>query len=405
MHRSRAFAAAFLSLALIAGSAAPAVGATRAELDAHRKKAADARKRAAEADALARRLANDVQALDGQIDELERQADALSPKIAAATKRTSRLRRQVARLEADAAAAQARIEHTTIELDSQRELLAARVESSYKQGAWFYLEMLLGSQDFSDLIARTELVNRVIESNNSAAAELGTTKRELEDAKAKLDRSLRSASLKKREAEAAEKQLRGLRNERQNAAARRESMQREKSELMTVSKKNAARLRALAEQEEAESQRIAAELAGNGSGRFSGTMSWPVPGFTRVSSAFGWRTHPIFGGRRFHTGIDIGRRADGTSIGGAPIVAVGSGTVLSAGYRGGYGNTVIIDHGDGVTTLYAHQRAGSITVSPGQRVKRGQRVGAVGSTGNSTGPHLHFEVRVNGVPKNPMGYF
>jgi len=85
-------------------------------------------------------------------------------------------------------------------------------------------------------------------------------------------------------------------------------------------------------------------------------------------------------------------------------VAAGSGKVLSAGYRGGYGNTIILDHGNGVTTLYAHQRSGGIRVSSGEEVKKGERIGTVGSTGNSTGPHLHFEVRVNGTPKNPGGY-
>ena len=99
-----------------------------------------------------------------------------------------------------------------------------------------------------------------------------------------------------------------------------------------------------------------------------------------------------------HPGIDIGASS------GSPIVAAASGTVLYAGRRGSYGNTVMIDHGNGVVTLYAHQVSGGIRVSGGQHVNKGERIGAVGSTGNSTGPHLHFEVRVNGAAKNPTNY-
>ena len=126
-----------------------------------------------------------------------------------------------------------------------------------------------------------------------------------------------------------------------------------------------------------------------------GPLVLPVPG-ARLSSTFGPRVHPIYGTSRVHNGIDL---AAGS---GTPIRAAGAGTVITAGPRGAYGNTVIIDHGRSVATLYAHQRAVSVTV--GQKVTAGQVVGSVGSTGLSTGPHLHFEVRVNGVPVNPLGY-
>jgi murein DD-endopeptidase MepM/ murein hydrolase activator NlpD len=129
-------------------------------------------------------------------------------------------------------------------------------------------------------------------------------------------------------------------------------------------------------------------------------MTWPVPGFTRVSSPFGNRARPFGGGTEFHTGIDIA----GPGINGAAVVASGNGRVIAAGWRGGFGNTIIIDHGDGVTTLYAHLLSGGIHVSVGQQVTAGQRIGSVGSTGWSTGPHLHWEVRVNGQPRNPMTF-
>ena len=125
------------------------------------------------------------------------------------------------------------------------------------------------------------------------------------------------------------------------------------------------------------------------------SMLWPANGPT--TSGYGWRTHPVFGGSRFHAGIDIGAGY------GAPVYAARSGVVVSAGEQGGYGNAVVIDHGDGIATLYAHQS--SVAVYGGQSVSQGDVIGYVGSSGYSTGPHLHFEVRVNGSPVDPMGYF
>ncbi len=129
-----------------------------------------------------------------------------------------------------------------------------------------------------------------------------------------------------------------------------------------------------------------------GSGRFSS----PVPGAV-MTSRFGWRVHPIFGTGRMHTGIDFGVGA------GTPIRAADHGVVLDATWMGGYGKAVMIDHGQGIVTLYAHTSA--YYVRPGQQVRKGQIIAAVGSTGYSTGPHLHLEVRKNGTPVDPLGWF
>ncbi|MFN2504854.1 MAG: peptidoglycan DD-metalloendopeptidase family protein [Acidimicrobiales bacterium] len=121
----------------------------------------------------------------------------------------------------------------------------------------------------------------------------------------------------------------------------------------------------------------------------------PVPG-SPVTSGFGYRVHPIYGDARLHTGVDLGASS------GTPIRAAGSGVVVTAEWYGGYGNATIIDHGNGLATLYGHQS--SIGVSAGQRVSQGEVIGRVGCTGSCTGPHLHFEVREDGTPVNPMGY-
>ena len=123
-------------------------------------------------------------------------------------------------------------------------------------------------------------------------------------------------------------------------------------------------------------------------------MIWPISG--PITSPFGWRTHPIFGSQRFHSGLDIGGDY------GMPIHAAKAGVVSHAGWIGGYGNTVMIDHGGGIVTLYGHNQ--SLNVSVGQQVSQGQVIAFCGSTGNSTGPHCHFEVRLNGEPVSPYDY-
>ena len=129
-------------------------------------------------------------------------------------------------------------------------------------------------------------------------------------------------------------------------------------------------------------------------GGSTGTMVWPAEG--EITSPFGWRVHPIFGTQRLHTGIDIG-----ADYGDATRAADG-GVVIHSDWMGGYGNAVIIDHGNGISTLYAHNS--QLLVSEGQTVAKGQTVARVGSTGYSTGPHLHFEVRQNGTPVNPSNF-
>ena len=128
----------------------------------------------------------------------------------------------------------------------------------------------------------------------------------------------------------------------------------------------------------------------------TGSMMWPCPSCHTITSPFGWRYHPIYQTQKYHSGVDIGASY------GATIVAADGGTIITAGSVSGYGNCVVINHGNGITTLYGHMS--SIAVSVGQKVSKGQTIGYVGSTGNSTGPHLHWEVTVNGVRQNPLNY-
>jgi murein DD-endopeptidase MepM/ murein hydrolase activator NlpD len=406
VHRSRAYIAACLAAALLLSAAVPALGVTREEFEAAQRRASQARQAAKAAQALAGELAKETADLDAKIDSLQVKVSELAPLIDKATARSERLRTEVASLRVAVELKTEEIDATRAEFDTEQGLLNERMAQTYKQGDLYLLEMLLEAEDFGDFIARTELVQRVIRSNQSLAEGLLRTKADLEEAQVTLERSLETVQIKLTEAAAVEKELRGLRSQRQSHVAEQKSVYRQKSELLAETSANAKRLKAIAEDEERESARIAAELAraSQGGGYFNGVMAWPVPGFYRITSPYGYRIHPILHTRKLHTGIDIGKNGDSDPISGAAIVSAGAGTVIFAGYRSGYGNTVMVDHGDGVVTLYAHQPAGGIRVGNGENVEKGDRIGTVGSTGYSTGPHLHFEVRVNGEPKDPMPY-
>lgn len=404
MHRRRAYVAAILALVLALPNAAPALAATQADVNAHRAAAAAAREKAAAALALAEKLKKQTAALDQQVNTLQSAADALDPQISQASSRTDRLRGQVDALRSQIASKTATIASTQAQYDVQQQLLAQRLRETYVQGDWFYLDVLLGSSDIGDFITRTELVSRVIRSNSDAAIALASTKADLQRAKADLDHTLQDATAKRQEAAVVETGLKQLQDTRQSKVDEQQAVLDQKSQLLAENKKNAAHLLAQASAEEEESNKIAAMLkARHGSGAYHGVMAWPVPGFYHITSPFGWRVHPILHTRIFHAGIDIGKNGS-QPIYGAAIVAAGKGTVIWAGARGGYGNVVMIDHGNGVVSVYAHQQNGGIKVSVGQHVAKGQRIGTVGSTGLSTGPHLHFEVRVNGTPTNPTNY-
>ena len=274
--------------------------------------------------------------------------------------------------------------------------------------------MLLNSSSFSDLLNRIEIVSSIMDDNKKIVAEYTAAKEDIQQKRDDLQKTQDeqvqyqdNLNYKSEELKSSEEQQKALQESL-------EAYQKEqKAEYERISNEMDSVSDQIAEQSRKEAAAAAAAAAaakkkgttsnqvtttGSGSAtRYSGTFTWPLPGYTSASSAYGWRTHPIYGTRKFHKGEDIPAPT------GAAIVAAASGTVTTAGWVSGYGNYTVINHGGGVMTAYGHQSA--IYVSVGQTVSAGQTIGAVGSTGNSTGPHLHFEVYVNGATQNPMSYF
>ncbi|QSQ10371.1 Murein hydrolase activator EnvC [Koleobacter methoxysyntrophicus] len=283
---------------------------------------------------------------------------------------------------------QQELEEAQKRVEQQTEIFYLRAEAMYKNGPVDYLEVLLDSKSFSDFITRMDILKRIISYDANLLNSLKEQKALIEDKKVELE-------LQRNEILAVRQQISDKKKEIEVQVAARERL------LNQIKNDKMAYEKALDEMEEAQRKlnKMIAELQAKQKKGYMGTatFAWPTPGYTRITSPYGWRIHPIYKTRRMHTGIDIGAPA------GSNIVAATHGEVIYADWLGGYGKTVVLDHGGGISTMYAHTSV--ILVEVGQKVRKGQVIAKVGSTGVSTGPHLHFEVKINGNHTDPWKYF
>jgi murein DD-endopeptidase MepM/ murein hydrolase activator NlpD len=290
-----------------------------------------------------------------------------------------------------------RLSETEAELEGQQATLADRAAAAYKLGPSGFLDLIIGSADVRALTDRFSYVSSVLDADSYLLRTIEVTSEQVGEQRGRIaqfeDQLATERDRLAREVERIEQ----LKAEQQALRAEvDEEISFRKGLLEDVELERQKWIQAVKELE-AESARISGMIqagGSTGSGNPNARFHWPAPG--PITSGFGWRTHPIFGTQRFHSGVDIDSEC------GDPIWAGEDGTVISAGWNGGYGMATVVDHGDGLSTLYAHQSA--LGVSVGQRVSRAQRIGVVGTTGWSTGCHLHFEVRVNGNPVDPAPY-
>lgn len=306
--------------------------------------------------------------LMSQINELQDKIDSLQVKIDEEENRLEAL--------------EIELEEAQKKVDTQNENLNSRLRNMYKTSSIGYVDVLLESGSFSEFLTNLELVKMIYSSDQKVLQELKVAREEVEKKKTEVEEL--HASLQKAQSE---------------VEAQKATVEAKKSAVAKDNKENEKMLSEL----KSEADKLTAELQGSGSsgGNYTGgEMLWPAPYCTQITSKYGYRTHPVTGVvNSFHTGIDLSRsRCHGTAI-----IAANSGTVSRVIWSNyGYGNYVMVDHGGGIQTLYAH--CSNIYVKKGQYVSRGQTIAAVGTTGNSTGPHLHFEVRINGNYTNPYPY-
>lgn len=366
-------------------------------------------------------LDDQVQDLQGQIDssrleqenwqqvieDVSAKLKQIQADLDAANARLQSIQTKQAEINAQIAQTQNEIVKMEAYLKTRQDVLNRRVRAIYMHGQLNYLEVILGANSFSDFANRVELLKRVIRSDYNLILEIQKQKAAIEAKKAQLEEDKRQLDALAAEAEKTRQEIAKKKAEQQkvldaaksNKAAAAQMEQDLNAQLASVRNLIQQRLAAAEATRQAAQQQAASDDEGGGGSddnyvQGTGAMGWPCSG--PITSPFGYRTHPIFGTTIFHAGIDIGVDY------GTPIHAADSGVVVYSGWISGYGNAVIIDHGGGISTLYGHNQ--SLAVSEGQSVSKGSVIAYAGSTGNSTGPHCHFEVDVNGSPVNPMGY-
>ena len=305
---------------------------------------------------------------------------------------------------------------------AQTELLRSRIRAMEENSTYSYASFIFDSSSVTELLSRIGDVNDIMHYDKTLEEEYMAAREDVESIKKSYEEARHEQELLQKELDTKQAEL----------DAQVEAAYTMIADIETLSDDAQAEYDAIAEEEAKAEETLqeairkrAAEQAkynqnnnsnnggggnsggsgGNSGGGSSGggsatslsNLQWPVPSCTLITSRFGYRVAPTTGASTYHGGLDIGAGM------GASIVAAGAGDVIYAGANGGYGNCVMIDHGDGVVTVYAHMS--SIGVSYGQYVTAGQYVGAVGSTGVSTGPHCHFEIRINGAQTDPAAYF
>ncbi len=332
-----------------------------------------------------KRVAEEKKAASEKLKQSTQEKEFFESKAQQVEKNLSQKQKEIGNVELDIDKIIKDIEEIEANHEKKTELFKTRMRVMYQNMNQSTLEILVESRSFGEFFSRMELLSIVKKNDEKLIQEIALSKEntELQKQNKYLELEKKEAELQRLGVKASEYKTSRAKAESQIEASKNQLKQSEKreDELIALSKKLEKQLAALMDKN--------TKYAG-------GVMKWPTPGYTKVSSPYGMRIHPIYKVKKMHTGIDI----DAPS--GAKIIAVNDGKVIMAGWNGGYGNCVIIDHGGGLATLYAHQS--KILVSEGDKVEKGQTIGKVGSTGLSTGPHLHFEVRKNGSTVNPKDY-
>ncbi len=313
-------------------------------------------------------LEDQIMSYESDIEELGNKMDELQASIDEATEK---------------------LEIASQSYEEKSELLAKRLVAIYEAGDVQYLDILLKSESITDFLSRYYIIEEIVEYDSQLISQIQEEKENIETTKQKLENEQSELRIIKAKSEQTSVVLTNMKTLQESYINQLSEEEQALQEQITQYKE---------EQAEIEAQILAATYIDAVLQYTGGEMLWPVAASgTVITSNYGIRQHPIQGIVKTHTGIDIGGAELGT-----PVVAAADGVVTYAGWLGGYGNCVMINHGDEIVTLYGH--GNEILTEVGAEVKQGDVIMTVGSTGNSTGPHLHFEVRIDGNYTNPLNF-
>jgi len=276
-----------------------------------------------------------------------------------------------------------REEEINLQNDAFKQVLRSMDETSTSS----YLELLLSSKSFSEFLVHIETINEITRHDTAIIDEMIALKNSVEAAKAVIEARKDEQEEARAIASSKKNTLQAKLNEKEKLTKKLEQDIESYKKVYEKARKEEEKLKAS----------LSSSLSTSKNSKYTGgKFCWPAPSYTRISSPYGYRNHPIYKTKKFHSGVDL------AAPGGSNILAAADGTVKMSGWNGGYGNCVVIDHGGGISTLYGH--ASRNLVVKGQKVTKGQVIAKVGTTGNSTGNHLHFEVLINGKTTDPMAY-
>ncbi len=340
-------------------------------------------------------LRNQINDATGELENVQeelsenlQQVQRLDERIANSQKELEELNTKITELQDSIDEVEEKLKVEEEKYNQQKEILEVRLVTMYETGDTQYLDVILSSKSVSDFLSNYFLITELAKYDTELLEDIKKQKDEIELDKKKLDTTKEKYATMKQNQTKTAKVLENTKMVRENYIAKLSD--KEKDVQAQIDEYNA-------KFEEVNREILLLALEGIDTQYIGGELAWPIPGYTRITSKYGMRTHPITGVYKLHTGVDVSAPM------GANFVAANDGIVVKAEYNGAYGNMVIIDHGGGVSTLYAH--GSEIMVQVGDTVKRGETVVLkVGSTGYSTGPHAHFEVRLNGVVTDPLPY-
>lgn len=368
--------AALMSVLFIAAPVLSAASATASEKTEVDRRIRKAERQLEEGKTKQKNLAEQVGDISSQMDDIQNEISGLDTEI-------EEKQREIE-------TAEEVLKKKTEEIGVQDEALNTRLRAMYKSGDTGMLEVLMGSSDIAELLSNIGMIQKIYSNDVRILTDLKTQYNQVSAEKEILVGLQEELSRSQREKQENEQELsdklKELEKLEEEVKKDNEALESQLDELNEQSEKITEELR---------QQELAASSSSDSS-YTGGTMLWPVPNYSRISSKYGYRFHPILHVNKMHTGIDI------SAASGESILAAADGTVILSAVKGGYGNCVMIDHGGGIVTLYGH--CSRLLVSKGQHASRGDQIALVGSTGLSTGPHCHFEVRVNGATTEPMNY-